>query len=166
MIVLTISTIFMRHNRSILKPTKIREKKTGRGMGGIIGGKWGYNRGPWLRTKAVAWFCVVWASFQLAQDPFLKDSALKWFLHFKRESLKRESFCCDIVLYPTYPTKASLLCGGWLLGDMWDIGRCRNKRTLFWKTLFWNVGAISKHGLSKRGPAHVGFVSVALEDAE
>jgi hypothetical protein len=45
---------------------------------------------------------------QPAQDPFLKGCALKWLLDFKTQSFRRESFWREIVLYLTYPPKASL----------------------------------------------------------
>ena len=40
---------------------------------------------------------------QPAQDPLLKDCALKWLLYFKTQSFKRCVFCGDIALYPIYP---------------------------------------------------------------
>lgn len=107
-------------------------------------------------------------------------------LHFKRQSFKTESFCFDIALYPAYmyPPKASLqkgfltkgwpakrsaptplwqvaegrlVYGGWLSGDMRDIRQHHDKETLFWKTVFWNVGGISKRSRSKEGPAQDGI---------
>ena len=54
--------------------------------------------------------CESWKSMivQPAQDPFLRDRALKWIPHLKTKSFKRESFCRDIVLHTTYAPKASL----------------------------------------------------------
>ena len=35
--------------------------------------------------------------------------------------------------------------GGWVHGEqwgIWDVGHCRNKKTVFWKTVFWNGGCV------------------------
>jgi hypothetical protein len=58
--------------------------------------------------QAITGILGMGTSLQLVHHPFLKDCALKWLLYFKRESLKKDSFCCDMSLYPTYPPKASL----------------------------------------------------------
>ena len=44
---------------------------------------------------------------------------------------------------------------------MWDIGQCRNKKTVFWKVVLkWKLcfATISKHSLSKHTPAEVAFM--------
>ena len=124
-------------------------------------------------------FCIIlWGScFWFCYNPncagsSLKDLRLKWHLHFKSKSFKSKSFCRDIALYPTYPSKASLhkggslrppplweiLYGGWLSRDRWEMKQCHDKNTCFWKFRFWNVGAISRASLSKIGPPQVGQV--------
>ena len=56
-------------------------------------------------------YCVESVDFYISPTcagPSMKDHLLKWLLHFKRQSFKRESFCRDIAIYPTYPPKANL----------------------------------------------------------
>jgi hypothetical protein len=70
--------------------------------------------GAFATTLILGWGLASLPKFQPAQDPLLKDCALKWPLDCRRESFKREFCCCEIALYPIYPPKASPNKGGGL----------------------------------------------------